>query len=732
MEMKKNIVLSLLFSFVVVLSAYAQSMKLQFQEGCFKILQLTDLHWIESENYKLQNDSTYYLIREMIRIERPDLVVLTGDVVVSWNAKKAWNVLVDLFAKERTPFVVTFGNHDEETDMNNSQILELLSTNPYNLTYDAENGGAGTGNCFLPIYASDGMRQKWMLYFFDSHNITNDRSFGYYDWIKSDQVDWYRRVSKGMKREHGEKLPALAFFHIPLPEHESARWVCRELGNKMEDVCASSVNSGLFASFIENRDVIGVFVGHDHNNDYLVDLDGNIVLAYGRKTGYPSAYKETLSRGVRVITLQEDAPAFNTYIRDLAGIYFNYDFEQKYDGIGIPRFNGSFIQKFLVADWDDARWDKEMDMLKEIGMNYLIYAPALLVDAGGRISSNYPSSYVKRRKADRTLERCLHSAQKKGIKVFVGLNFNERWWKNDYDDAWLTGQMKIGNKIASELIALYKDKYPDAFYGWYWVWEVDNLNWMSTERQESLSRALNVNLDHLSKIAPGMPLMLSPFMNHKVGSDADGYAEMWKNVFAKAHFRSGDIFAPQDCIGAGGLNLDILGEWFSKLKQAVNSKPGLKFWGNVETFEQAFWSTASLKRLQKQLEIVNGYVSNLICFAYSHYNSPFVGCGKYHAAYASYCQNGCFPEVSIPAKVTSCIAVSQKEGVKLQWSVQDETDVVGYNLYRDGVLVKKLQATSKGLPLSYWDKEGCISSLYEISSYNVFGEESEKISVTWE
>lgn len=70
-------------------------------------------------------------------------------------------------------------------------------------------------------------------------------------------------------------------------------------------------------------------VGHDHNNDYMVDLDGNITLAYGRKTGYPSAYNETLSRGVRVINLHENESVFDTYIRDLKGTYFHYQFEQK-------------------------------------------------------------------------------------------------------------------------------------------------------------------------------------------------------------------------------------------------------------------------------------------------------------------------------------------------------------------------------------------------------------------
>lgn len=46
---------------------------------------------------------------------------------------------------------------------------------------------------------------------------------------------------------------------------------------------------------------------------------------------------------------------------------------------------------------------------------------------------------------------------KNGIKVFVGLNFNERWWKVDYDARWLLEQMEMGNKVADELVVLYKE-----------------------------------------------------------------------------------------------------------------------------------------------------------------------------------------------------------------------------------------------------------------------------------
>lgn len=716
-----------MFSWIVCLSSLAQNSNLKFHDGKFKIVQFTDLHWIESDSYKQKNDSTYNLMREIIRTERPDLVILTGDVVVSWNALCGWKRITGLFVEEKMPFAVTFGNHDEETDMNNAQILDYLRTVPYNLTYDAEDGKlSGSGNCTLSLLSSDGKSEKWVLYLFDSHNLTKDSSFGYYDWIKYDQIEWYRKTSDQFTTRNKHILPSLAFFHIPLPEYETARWGRREFGEKREGVCAPSVNTGLFSSFIEKRDVIGAFVGHDHNNDYMIDLDGNIALAYGRKTGYPAAYNESLSRGARIISLHEHEANFDSYIRDLEGTYFHYMFEQKNKASDIPRFNGSFIQEFLVANWNDVRWDQEMEMFKEAGMKYMIYAPALLTDGRGKTTTNYPSSLTKKRQQNNTLENCLRSAQKNGIKVFIGLNFNDRWWKVDYDADWLIGQMETGNKVADELVALYKEKYPDAMYGWYWVWEVDNLNCMTVKRQAALAKALNTNLDHLSKITPDMPFMLSPFMNYKVGGSAEEYGKMWENVFAQTHFRFGDIFSPQDCIGAGGLVLDKLQEWFSNLKQAVNSKPGLKFWGNIETFDQRFWTTASLTRVKKQMDIVNGYVSNLICFAYSHYNSPFIVKKEYHQAYLQYCKNGELPKIKIPQDIIRASALKTSDGIEIKWMPGDLEFVAGFNIYKNGALVNKLQICGGKVPTSFIDKEGNQDDVYEVSTYNIMDEESVK------
>ena len=63
----------------------------------------------------------------------------------------------------------------------------------------------------------------------------------------------------------------------------------------------------------EAGDVMGMFVGHDHDNDYDVMWKG-ILLAYGRFTG-GNTEDNHLSNGARVIVMKEGARTFTTWIR---------------------------------------------------------------------------------------------------------------------------------------------------------------------------------------------------------------------------------------------------------------------------------------------------------------------------------------------------------------------------------------------------------------------------------
>jgi 3',5'-cyclic AMP phosphodiesterase CpdA len=295
--------------------------------GEFRILQLTDLHTIADPSYRELNDSTLQLIERLVRSERPQLIAITGDIIVSGGARPAWEELCALLDKLQTPYFINFGNHDTETDMTKSEIIDLVCREPYCLNDTTLRGTiAGEGNDAFVVYDHTGQLPRNVIYTFDSHAYPQQEGFGTYDWIKFDQIAWYRNVRDAHRDEAGRPLPSLAFFHIPLPEYAAPVDSTCRFGNMLEPVCAPVLNSGVLCNFLEQGDVIGVFVGHDHNNDYLLNLDNKIALAYGRKTGYPSAYEELLERGARMIILQEDSRSFDTYITAPSGRSYLYMF----------------------------------------------------------------------------------------------------------------------------------------------------------------------------------------------------------------------------------------------------------------------------------------------------------------------------------------------------------------------------------------------------------------------
>ena len=79
-------------------------------------------------------------------------------------------------------------------------------------------------------------------------------------------------------------------------------------------VCCPTTNSGFFTSVKECGDVMGIFVGHDHDNDYAVAYK-EVLLAYGRYSGGNTVYNDLNPNGARVIILKEGERTIDTYIR---------------------------------------------------------------------------------------------------------------------------------------------------------------------------------------------------------------------------------------------------------------------------------------------------------------------------------------------------------------------------------------------------------------------------------
>lgn len=293
--------------------AFAQN-TLRFKKGLFKIVQITDLH------YKLgvkASEQGLACVREMVQTEKPDLVVVTGDIIYSAPADSTLSVVLKTFAQLGVPFCMTFGNHDYDFKTPAVALYNQMQKTP-NCVMPVLQGK--NTDYSLPILSSNGKRTAAVLYCIDTHNKPAIGGIGGYQWISHNQITWYRQRSMVYKQKNGGRpVPSLAFLHIPLPEFNYAtdNTQCPMYGSRLEKAYSPSINSGMFASIKEMGDIMGVFCGHDHDNDYAVSYF-NVLLAHGRFSGGNTEYNH-LTRGARVIVLKEGKREFDTWIREVGG-----------------------------------------------------------------------------------------------------------------------------------------------------------------------------------------------------------------------------------------------------------------------------------------------------------------------------------------------------------------------------------------------------------------------------
>lgn len=101
-------------------------------------------------------------------------------------------------------------------------------------------------------------------------------------------------------------------MHIPIPEYLMIYNEGEYYGRKGEEICCSSINTGLFAAVQETRAVDWIGSGHDHDNDFFGELQG-VKLAYGRKTGMGGYGPDHLKRGARVYEVSISPDSLESY-----------------------------------------------------------------------------------------------------------------------------------------------------------------------------------------------------------------------------------------------------------------------------------------------------------------------------------------------------------------------------------------------------------------------------------
>lgn len=318
-------------------------------DGKLKILHIADTHLEFDKNY----DASIWVIAEACDVEKPDLVVLTGDNVKPYDdpeeTKKLINALMNIFDSRNIPVAVTFGNHDSEAGpMSREEIMEYYNT--FSCTIYVENN-ENFKNCAtfnIPVLASDSEEVKFNIWVFDSGDYDEDQP-RHYDRVRADQIEWYKETSAKLKEENGgETVNSVVFQHIIVPEVYDALkkvdywqpYAVKHIydedeyyifdpeginyGTLNEKPCPGYYNDGQFDALVETGDVLAMFTGHDHTNAFGVrhqDID----IYTSPSTRYKGlAY--TTQYGYRVVEIDEnDTSTYETRVERLYDVFdFGY------------------------------------------------------------------------------------------------------------------------------------------------------------------------------------------------------------------------------------------------------------------------------------------------------------------------------------------------------------------------------------------------------------------------
>ncbi len=272
----------------------------------FRILQITDMHLGDKDDTKLH----YAFMDLTVNEAKPNLIAVTGDLF-TFASKGTANEFLDWVDGHKIPWTVIFGNHDEQCYFSIDWLTDRLNNyGSYCLFRDIQDDDVH-GNCNFAINLKKDGKVFEQLIFMDSNRYYFGSYFGY-DYFKQNQIDWYSDLIDQTTADNGGTVvPSLMFYHIPLPEVRDA-WAAAEAdpsknvngGVQGETPCNPEYNSGFFKVIKEKGSTKGMYFGHDHVNNYIVNYEG-IDFGYGIKATDRVYFTESILGG-RVITVKED------------------------------------------------------------------------------------------------------------------------------------------------------------------------------------------------------------------------------------------------------------------------------------------------------------------------------------------------------------------------------------------------------------------------------------------
>ncbi|MBQ4603929.1 MAG: metallophosphoesterase, partial [Clostridia bacterium] len=323
-----------------------------YSDRGIKVLQLTDTHFGGGWMSHKKDSMALNAIAAMITAEKPDLVIVTGDVAYpvpfqagTFNNKSGAKLFAELMETLGVYWTVSYGNHDTEaySYYGRDDITAFYEQYPHCLMRKGPDDVDGYGNQVFNIVNSDGIITR-SLFTVDSHSYVDGDYFGLmwkYDNIHDNQIEWYRETVKANQTHNKMKLysssdssfsernlavlnpKSSVFLHVPLTEYrdawneyvengyadtENVRYNYGKAGESGKVVYPGLYEDNFFETMLEMHSTDSVFCGHDHLNNFSVNYKG-IDLTYSYSVdylAYTGIYKLGSQRGCTVIDIDEN------------------------------------------------------------------------------------------------------------------------------------------------------------------------------------------------------------------------------------------------------------------------------------------------------------------------------------------------------------------------------------------------------------------------------------------
>ena len=207
----------------------------------WKVLQFTDMHFTQEDD---NNEVTLNHFIATLKREKPDFVVLTGDIITRPLGRARAVQLAQIFERMNIYWCYCLGNHEGDSypfTLTREENIRIWAKYPHCLVEnDVKKTKDGTevwglGNTVVNLLGADHKVVQSMIFMDSGNRISTDDynalvkagvkgiENGCYDFLKESQKTWFTEQVNTVTENLTNGVKTMLFIHIPLVEQGNVK-----------------------------------------------------------------------------------------------------------------------------------------------------------------------------------------------------------------------------------------------------------------------------------------------------------------------------------------------------------------------------------------------------------------------------------------------------------------------------------------------------------------------------